>query len=138
MFNQKLSKEIEQFQLEKAKSIKYELKQKISSIANFNVLAETVELDGGAIKDILFQLRGENENFIGIIGGKNDDKCTLSMIISDNIVSDKQLDAGKIIREVSKLIQGGGGGQAFFATAGGKNSAGLTTAINEIKEKYLN
>ncbi|MGC6433398.1 MAG: alanine--tRNA ligase [Crocinitomicaceae bacterium] len=133
--NQKLSKQIEKFQLEKANSIKSQLKQKISPIASFNVLAETVELDGGAIKDILFQLRGENENFIGIIGGKNDNKCTLSMIISDSIVSDKQLDAGKIIREVSKHIQGGGGGQAFFATAGGKNSDGLTKAISEIKEK---
>jgi alanyl-tRNA synthetase len=133
--NQKLTKEIEKFQAEKAKNIKTALKDKIVTIGNISFLGESVELDGGSIKDILFQLKGEQENFVGVLGGKDDDKCTLSIIISESVVSDLKLDAGKMIREVSKHIQGGGGGQAFFATAGGKNAQGLPLAIAEIKEK---
>jgi len=133
--NQKLVKEIEKFQAEKAKQIKLTFKDKIETIGDVNFLGEVVDLDGGSIKDILFQLKGERDNFIGVIGGKEDDKCTLSLIISDALVSSLQLDAGKIIREVSKHIQGGGGGQAFFATAGGKNSSGLSNAISDIKAK---
>jgi len=133
--NQKLTKEVEKFQAEKAKNIKTSLKDKIQTIGNISFLGESVELDGGSIKDILFQLKGEQENFVGVLGGKNEDKCTLSIIISESVVSDLKLDAGKMIREVSKHIQGGGGGQAFFATAGGKNAQGLPLAIAEIKEK---
>jgi alanyl-tRNA synthetase len=82
-------------------------------------------------------LRGEIDNFVGVIGGKNDGKCTLSIIASNQIVADKKFNAGDIIREVSKHIQGGGGGQPFFATAGGKNSEGLTIAIQEVKERIV-
>jgi len=85
----------------------------------------------------LFQLRGEIDNFVGVIGGKNDGKCTLSIIASNQIVADKKFNAGDIVREVSKHIQGGGGGQPFFATAGGKNSEGLTIAIQEVKERIV-
>ena len=69
------------------------------------------------------------------IGGKDGGKCSLSIIASDNIVKEKDFHAGNIIREVSKHIQGGGGGQAFFAKAGGKNADGLTSAIEEVKAK---
>ena len=85
----------------------------------------------------MFQLRGEIDNFVGVIGGKNDGKCTLSIIASNQIVADKKFNAGDIVREVSKHIQGGGGGQPFFATAGGKNSEGLTIAIQEVKERIV-
>ncbi len=80
-------------------------------------------------------MKGETSNFFGVLGGKEADKCTLSIIASDEVISSKNIDAGKIIREVSKHIQGGCGGQAFFATAGGKNSNGLSLAIDEIKAK---
>ena len=68
-----------------------------------------------------------------MIGGKSDDKCSLSIIASDDLVKEKDIHAGNIIREVSKYIQGGGGGQPFFATAGGKNAGGLEKAIEEVK-----
>ena len=135
--NNTLTKEIEQYQKEKAKSIKNDLKAKIVAFNGTNFLGDIIELDGGSIKDILFQLRGEIDNFVGVIGGKNDGKCTLSIIASNQIVADKKFNAGDIIREVSKHIQGGGGGQPFFATAGGKNSEGLTIAIQEVKERIV-
>lgn len=133
--NNQLTKEIEVLQREKAMNVKGELKSKIESINGINFLGTTVNLDGGSIKDILFQLKGEVDNFFGVIGGNEGDKCTISIIVSDSIIADRGLNAGNLVREVAKHIQGGGGGQPFFATAGGKNPAGLKAAIEECKAK---
>lgn len=133
--NKELCKELEQFQKEKAKSMKLHLKTHIAPYNGVNLLSEIIDLDGASIQDILFQLKGEVKDFVGIIGGKEGDKCTLSIIASDNIVAEKDFNAGTIIREVSKYIQGGGGGQPTFAKAGGKNAGGLKEAINAVKEK---
>jgi len=133
--NNSLTKEIEVLQREKAMNVKGELKSKIESINGINFLGTTVNLDGGSIKDILFQLKGEVDNFFGVLGGNEGDKCTISIILSDSIIADKGLNAGNLVREVAKHIQGGGGGQPFFATAGGKNPSGLKAAIEECKGK---
>jgi len=133
--NNQLTKEIEQLQKEKALNVKGDLKNKIETIDGINFLGTIVPLEGGSIKDILFQLKGEVDHFVGVIGGNEGDKCTLSIIASDSIIAEKGINAGNLIREVAKHIQGGGGGQPFFATAGGKNSSGLATAISEVKSK---
>jgi alanyl-tRNA synthetase len=133
--NQQLNKEIESFQREKAKSLKSELKDKIVSIGNIHFLGEVVALDTNSVKDILFQLKAETTDFVGVIGNTEGEKCGLSLMISENLVESKQLNAAQLIREVSSHIQGGGGGQPFFATAGGKKSSGLSTAINVIRTK---
>jgi alanyl-tRNA synthetase len=132
--NQQLTKEIEQFQREKSKGIKTELKSKISEVNGVHFLGEVVSLDANSVKDILFQLKGETSNFVGVIGNKEGEKCGLSLIISDNLVESKKWNAAQFIREVSTHIQGGGGGQPFFATAGGKNSNGLNSAIEALKK----
>lgn len=133
--NGKLTKEIEQFQKDRAKAVKKELKSNLTQHNGVNLLCEKVDLDASSIKDILFQLKGELSNFVGVIGGNADGKASLSLIISDNLVNERSLHAGNIIRETSKLIQGGGGGQPFFATAGGKDPNGLDAALEAIKEK---
>ena len=132
--NQQLTKEIEQFQREKSKGIKAELKSKITEVNGVHFLGEVVSLDANSVKDILFQLKGETSNFVGVIGNKEGEKCGLSLIISDNLVESKKWNAAQFIREVSTHIQGGGGGQPFFATAGGKNSNGLNSAIAALKK----
>lgn len=131
--NAQLQKQIEQLMKDKAKGIKSELKSSIKELNGMNVLAEIVELDGGSVRDILYQLKGEVDNFVGIIGGKADGKCTLSVIASDNLVNDSDIHAGNLVRSAAKHIQGGGGGQPFFATAGGKKPEGLKAAIAEIE-----
>jgi len=131
--NQQLTKEIEQFQREKAKQIKSELKSKISEINGVHFLGEVVSLDSNSVKDILFQLKSETVNFVGVLGNTEGEKCGLSLFISENLVESNKWNAAQFIREVSSHIQGGGGGQPFFATAGGKNSAGLATAIEALK-----
>jgi alanyl-tRNA synthetase len=133
--NQQLTKEIEVFQRDKAKQIKSQLKSKVHSLNAVNVLSEIVELDANSVKDILFQLKGETPDFVGIIGNKEGDKCGLSLIISENLVDSKKWNAAQLIREVSSHIQGGGGGQPFFATAGGKNPSGLQAALDAIRTK---
>jgi alanyl-tRNA synthetase len=132
--NQQLTKEIEQFQREKAKSVKSELKSKITDINGIHFLGEVISMDANSVKDILFQLKGETANFVGVIGNTEGEKCGLSLIISDNLVESNKWNAAQFIREVSSHIQGGGGGQPFFATAGGKNSNGLPTAIEALKK----
>jgi alanyl-tRNA synthetase len=133
--NQQLQKEIEQLIREKAGQLKSQLKSQIVKIGTISFLGEIVELDANSVKDILLQLKQENENFIAIIGNKEADKCGLSLMIDEKLVELNTWNASQWIREVSSHIQGGGGGQAFFATAGGKRSEGLQTAIDEIKAK---
>ncbi|MEY4522850.1 MAG: hypothetical protein RIT10_2035 [Bacteroidota bacterium] len=136
--NNTLQKEIAIFQKEKAVLIKQELKQKIVNIEGINYLGEIVALDANSIKDILFQLKGEINNFFAVIGGDEGDKCTLNIIASDEVIANKGVNAGNMIRSAAKHIQGGGGGQPFFATAGGKNSRGLKDAIEEVKKLIVN
>ncbi len=89
-----------------------------------------------SVKDLLFQLKKENKNFLGVIGNIDKEKCGISIIISDNLVKEKDWNASKMVKEISHYINGGGGGQAFFATAGGRKKEGLKKAIDEIK-KYI-
>lgn len=133
--NNALQKEIDQLKKDRAMQMKAELKGKIEELNGVNYLEAIIDLDAGSIKDILFNLKGEVDNFVGVIGGKDDGKCSLSIIAADNIVAEKEFHAGNTIREVSKLIQGGGGGQPNFATAGGKNASGLQEAISIVKSK---
>ena len=100
-----------------------------------NFISTAVNLDANSIKNLAFELGGEINNLFFIAGSNIDGKAVLTIYISKNITSDK-LHAGNIVRELGKLIQGGGGGQPFFATAGGKNPVGISTALEKAKE-YL-
>ncbi len=131
--NHALQKHLQQLEKEQIKTLKSDLKNKIQNKNGINYLEAIVPFDGKAIKDILFQLKGEQDTFFAVIGGKNNGKCTLSIVVSEDLVKAKKLHAGNIIREVAHLIQGGGGGQPFFATAGGKNPDGLSAAIDAVK-----
>ena len=135
--NQQLQKEVEALTKEKSIQIKQSLKQSIETINGIDFLAAQVDLDANSIKDILFQLKGEHDRFSGVIGGKEGEKCTLSIIASESVVTDLNFNAGQLIREAASHIQGGGGGQPFFATAGGKNPAGLTAALNVVRTKII-
>jgi alanyl-tRNA synthetase len=88
-----------------------------------------------ASKDLVFKVREQlPESMLCVIGSKFNDKPLLSVMISEDLVKDKGLNAGKMVREAAKLIQGGGGGQPHFATAGGKNTDGLSAAVDKVVE----
>lgn len=131
--NSVLKKEIENLLKEKAKNVKGDLKNELTEINGVQFLAKQVDLDGGALKDLSFQLGGEVDNLFLLLGSANNGKAILSCYISKDLVEEKGLNAGQIVRELGKYIQGGGGGQAFFATAGGKNPDGISKALEEGK-----
>lgn len=132
--NNELSKQIEDFQRESLKIVKANLKSKVMMERGVNIIAERVEVDNaGLLKDLVFQLKAEIENLFLVIGADIDGKPMLTVMISDNVVADKDLHAGKIVREAGKEIKGGGGGQPFYATAGGKDVNGLQAAIEKAR-----
>ena len=132
--NQELNKQVEKFAKETAKQVKNRLKDSINNVNGINTLFATIQVGSAAdLKDIAYQLKGEIENLYLVLGAEFDGKANLAVMISDNLVTKKGLHAGNIIREISKEIQGGGGGQSFFATAGGKKPAGLAAALEKAK-----
>ena len=132
--NSDLKKQIQTLLKEKGKNLKTDLKNDISEMNGVNFLAKQVDLDANGIKDISFELGGEFDNLFLLLGTNQNGKALLSCYISKGLVTSKNLDAGKIIRELGKYIQGGGGGQPFFATAGGKNPDGLSEALSKGKD----
>jgi alanyl-tRNA synthetase len=132
--NSDLKKQIQTLLKEKGKNLKTDLKNEISEMNGVNFLAKQVDLDANGIKDISFELGGEFDNLFLLLGTNQNGKALLSCYISKGLVTSKNLDAGKIIRELGKYIQGGGGGQPFFATAGGKNPDGLSEALSKVKD----
>jgi alanyl-tRNA synthetase len=127
--NASLKKEIEQLLKAKAGNLKGDLMASAQLINGVNFIATKTDLDAKSVKELAFDIEREMENLFLIIGADNGDKATLTVILSKNIVEEKNLDAGKIVRELGKHIQGGGGGQAHFATAGGKNPTGIDAAL---------
>lgn len=134
--NLALQKEMQAIVKEKAKGLKSELLNKAREVNGINFIAEKVDLDNNATKDLAYQLNGEVNNLFLVLGNENNGKGTLTVMISKNLVEERDLNAGNIIRELAKSIQGGGGGQPFFATAGGKNPAGIGEAL-EKAESFL-
>ena len=135
--NSALKKQVEQLLKEKAGNLKGDLKNEITAINGVNFLAKKVDLDAKGIKDLAHELGGELDNLFLFFGAENDGKATLTCYISKSLVSSKDLHAGTIVRELGKHIQGGGGGQPFFATAGGKKPEGIEAALEAVKT-YLN
>lgn len=133
--NAALKKQLEQLLRDKAKNLKSDLKSELEEINGVQFLAKQVDLDAGGIKDLAFQLGGEFKNLFLLFGANVNGKAILTCYVSKEIVSDK-LNAGTVVRELGKYIQGGGGGQPFFATAGGKNPDGIPEALSKAKE-YL-
>ncbi len=131
--NNALQKQVESLKKAQAKVVKSELKSTIENKGDYSLLTASVELDAASVKDILFQLKGEVAHLVAIIGSTEDDKCAVSVFVDDALVGTKNWNAGNIVKAVAAHIQGGGGGQAFFATAGGKNPAGIPTAIAAAK-----
>lgn len=134
--NATLKKQVEALQKDKAKNLTGDLINQVEPINGVNYLAVKLDLDQNSIKDLAFDLGNKIENLFLLIGTEADGKAFLTCYIAKNLVEEKQLDAGKVVRELGKLIEGGGGGQAYFATAGGKKPEGIEQALVKGKE-YL-
>ncbi|WP_207423012.1 alanine--tRNA ligase [Desertivirga brevis] len=132
--NAKLKKEIEKSILEKAGNLKHDLAAKAQNINGVNLIAERVDLpNADAVKNLAYHLKDIVENLFLVLATENDGKPGITVMISEKLVEEKGLHAGNIVRELAKEIKGGGGGQPFFATAGGKDAAGLGAALEKAK-----
>jgi alanyl-tRNA synthetase len=133
--NAALKKQIEQLLKDKAKNMKGDLKNQITEVNGVNFLATKVDLDQGSVKDVMFELGREVDNlFVLFATAPSNEKAMLTCYISKDLANEKGYDAGKVVRELGKLIHGGGGGQNFFATAGGKNPGGIPKALERAKD----
>lgn len=137
--NSALQEKMNQFVSQKAQGIKNELILKAKEINGINLIVDKLDLPTAeAIKNISFELKNQVNNLFFLAGAEIDGKAHLSLIISDTLIKDKNLNAMNIIRELSKEIQGGGGGQPFYATAGGKNPDGIEKALEKGRSLVLN
>src|SRR5690554_1567840 len=132
--NNNLQKQIQSLLKDKAKNLKGELKAELEDIQGVNFLAKKIDLDANGMKDLAFEMGGEINNLFLLLGSEHDGKALLTCYISKDLAAEKELNAGKVVRELGKYIQGSGGGQAFFATAGGKNPDGIDEALSIAKQ----
>ena len=130
-----MKKEIEQFHAQAVERTKNMLVERAEFRSGVTVIKAVLSLEPAAAKDLVFKIRqAVPENLLCVIGTEYQDKPMLSVMMSDDMVKDHGLNAGQMVREAAKLMQGGGGGQPHFAQAGGKNKDGLTAAVEKVIE----
>jgi alanyl-tRNA synthetase len=129
--NAKLKKQLEVLLKDKAKNMKGELAQELLEINGVQFLARQVDLNPEGAKDLAYELGTLGKNIFLVLATAEEGKPMLSCYISKKLVAEKNLNAGAVVRELGKYIQGGGGGQPFFATAGGKKVEGIQEALEK-------
>lgn len=127
----KLKKQIEQLLKDKAKNLKGEITSQLQSVNGVRFLATQVDLDANGAKDLAYELGQNQTDIFLVLATLTDDKPMLTCYISKELVDSKGLNAGQVVRELGKYIRGGGGGQPFFATAGGKHAPGIPEALEK-------
>ena len=131
-----MKKDIDQFRAQNVERAKESLLEKARTINGITVVSAILPLMPQGVKDLVFKIRQEvPENLLCVIGSVDAGKPMLSVMLSDDMVKDHNLNAGQLVREAAKLIQGGGGGQPHYATAGGKNADGLSAAVDCVISK---
>ena len=129
--NAKLSKQIEALVKDKVKNLKASLIAEIQEINGVQFLVKQVDLNPEGAKDLAYELGNLGNNLFLVLATADEEKPMLTCYVSKELVAEKNLNAGQVVRELGKFIQGGGGGQPFFATAGGKNIAGIQQALEK-------
>ncbi|MDD2674020.1 MAG: alanine--tRNA ligase [Flavobacterium sp.] len=132
--NAKLAKQIEALVKDKVKNLKASLVAEIQEINGVQFLAKQVDLNPEGAKDLAYELGNLGSNLFLVLATAEEEKPMLTCYVSKELVAEKNLNAGQVVRELGKFIQGGGGGQPFFATAGGKNVAGIQQALDKAIE----
>ena len=130
-----MKKEIQGFQAQAVERAAKTLVEKARLVNGVKVVTSVLPMNPAAAKDLAFKIRAAVEgSLLCVLGTHDNNKPQLSIMMSDDMVSDHGLNAGQMVREAAKLIQGGGGGQPHFAQAGGKNVDGLSAAVDKVIE----
>ena len=135
--NEGLKKETEKFAKESLRLFKERLKNESRMYRDIRVIIAPVIAEPAQIKDVAFQLKGEYDRLVFIAGGVIAGKPHLTIMFSNNLVDEFGLNAGQIVREAAQEIKGGGGGQPFFATAGGSDPEGIEKAIKKAEKLVM-
>jgi alanyl-tRNA synthetase len=135
--NSKLKKELETLNKQLVAQLITELQNSSLTQGEMSIIIAEVDLDGAGLKDALFKLGQNHQNLIAVLGSKKGNKPLLSCYVSKALAEKGAWQANAIIKEISPHIQGGGGGQPFFATAGGKNPSGIAAALSAAKDLLL-
>ena len=127
-----LQKDLVKLKLEKTSTLQKDLVSKVSEVNGVNLIAEKIDVpDSATLKNLSFQLKGQIDNLFLVLAANINGKPLVSVMISENLVKEKGYDANRIIKDLAKEIQGGGGGQPFYATAGGKDPGGIDKVIKK-------
>jgi alanyl-tRNA synthetase len=127
-----LARQVEAYQVAQAGAVRESLLQKVRRNNGVSVIAEKVTLPSAdALKQVAFELKGQVENLFLVLAADVQGKPQVAVMIGDNLVKEKNLHAGNIVKELAREIKGGGGGQAFFATAGGTDLSGLDRVVEK-------
>ena len=130
-----MKKDIEAFRAQAVERMAKTLVEKAEVVNGVNVIKAVIPFEPSAAKDLVFKiLEALPENLLCVIGSTANEKPMLSVMLSDDMVSSHDLNAGKMVREAARLIQGGGGGQPHYAQAGGKNLDGISAAVDKVIE----
>ena len=133
--NDHMKKELESFRAQAVSRAAKNMVERAETVNGIHVVTSVLPIDPASAKDIVFKVRETlPEKLVCVLGSVHDERPLLSIMLSDDMVKDHSLNAGQIIREAAKLIQGGGGGQPHYAQAGGKNADGIRSAVNKVIE----
>jgi alanyl-tRNA synthetase len=132
--NKSLSKKLEKYKSKELVSLQKDILLKREEISGIGVISEKVDLDSEGMKSLSFNLRKSESNLVMLLALESDNKAILTLMITDDLIQDKNLDASTLIKEISTEIKGSGGGQSFFATAGGTNPSGIDKSLKKLKE----
>ena len=136
--NDKLTKQVAEIAKEKSGNIKDEIIKTISNNNGVNVAFCKIDIpDAGMLRDIAFQVKAQVENLFLVLGTEINGKAHVAVMVSENLVKEKNLHAGNIVKEIAKEINGGGGGQPFYATAGGTKPEGINNALKKAESFIL-
>ena len=128
-----MKKEIESFHAQAVERMKEKLLKEVRTVNGVSLVRAVLPLEPASAKDLAFKLREAiPDNLLAVIGSVAHEKPSLTLMISDNLVKEHGLNAGQMVREAAKLMQGGGGGQPHYAQAGGKNPDGLNAAVDKV------
>ena len=133
--NDHMKKELESFRAQAVSRAAKNMVERAETVNGVHVVTSVLPIDPASAKDIVFKVREAlPEKLVCVLGSVHDERPLLSIMLSDDMVKDHSLNAGQIIREAAKLIQGGGGGQPHYAQAGGKNADGIRLAVDKVIE----
>ena len=132
--NKELKKEIEIQNKAKVQGAKKEISEKIKNLGDINFFADEVDLDPRSIKELCFMMADQIENLFIVLLSNNNGKVFISCFVSKNLVETKGVNASEIIKDLSPLISGSGGGQPFYATGGGSDLKGISSVISKSEE----